>query len=80
MAAIPSGARFVPCRGKTCNAEITWVGTMPLNRDGTPHWATCPDRKQFSATAQSKDEQESQLGLGLDEERSQSELLRRHER
>lgn len=50
---IPEGTRPVPCRG--CNAAIYWVLTekgkrMPVDPDGTPHWATCPAAKRFRAT------------------------------
>ena len=35
-----------------CGAGIWWVQTkagkaMPLNSDGTPHWATCPNAREF---------------------------------
>lgn len=35
-----------------CGAQIIWVSTrykkaMPLNPDGTPHWASCPNVRQF---------------------------------
>lgn len=35
-----------------CGAMIYWVSTkqkkaMPLNPDGTPHWASCPNVRQF---------------------------------
>ena len=37
---------------RSCQAEIRWVRTaagkyMPLNADGTPHWATCPQAKEW---------------------------------
>lgn len=39
-----------PC--KACQAEITWIKTLrgnqtPINKNGTSHWATCPNAKQF---------------------------------
>ena len=38
------------CRG--CGAGIFWYLTkkekwMPTDPDGTPHWATCPNAKDF---------------------------------
>ena len=47
---IPEGVRPSPCKG--CSADIYWIRTkngkwMPVDADGTPHWATCPDRKKF---------------------------------
>lgn len=50
--AIPDGYTAEPqeppahCRTEACNAEILWAQTpkgnrMPLNRDGTSHFATC---------------------------------------
>lgn len=38
------------CKG--CGAGIWWVTTragkvMPLNSDGTPHWANCPKAREF---------------------------------
>lgn len=47
---IPPGTQPSPCRG--CRARIWWVKTpagkaMPVDSDGTPHWATCPQAKQF---------------------------------
>jgi hypothetical protein len=49
---IPDDARFVPCRNGRCGQQITFVITeagkkMPVNPDGTPHWANCPGVKQF---------------------------------
>lgn len=47
---IPPGADIVPCKG--CGASIAWIRTtagkaMPVDGDGTPHWATCPKASQF---------------------------------
>lgn len=47
---IPPGADVVPCRG--CGAAIAWVKTpagrsMPVDGDGTPHFATCPKASEF---------------------------------
>lgn len=38
-----------------CNQLIYWVATnkgkrMPVNPDGTPHWATCPKAAEFRRT------------------------------
>jgi len=46
---IPAGVDAVHCRG--CNAPIYWVLTsegrpVPVNPDGTPHRATCPQAKE----------------------------------
>jgi len=40
------------CRGVRCHDDIDWWWTpagkrIPLNADGTPHWATCVDEAQF---------------------------------
>lgn len=37
---------------RACKAPIYWVRTdkgknMPINTDGTPHWATCPEANKF---------------------------------
>lgn len=37
---------------RACQTQIYWVSTdkgknMPINTDGTPHWATCPEAKKF---------------------------------
>ncbi len=52
---IPEGTPPSKCRG--CNAEIYFVayirkadqrqGRMPVNPDGTPHFATCEFAEQF---------------------------------
>jgi hypothetical protein len=39
-----------PCKG--CGATIAWVKTaagkmMPVDGDGTPHFATCPKAAEF---------------------------------
>ena len=52
----PAGDKAV-CRGLHCGATIWWQITangkrMPVNRDGTPHWATCPDSKFFKRRKQ----------------------------
>ncbi len=44
------------CKGPTCGREIAWVVTekgkrSPVDPDGTPHWATCPDSKSFKDRA-----------------------------
>ncbi len=43
---------WVECRGAACTAKIKWIKTkkgreMPVERDGTPHHATCPNASQF---------------------------------
>lgn len=42
------------CRGNRCKSEMHWWWTpkgtrIPLNPDGSPHWATCPDAAQFKS-------------------------------
>lgn len=42
---IPAGATSTPCR--SCGAPVYWVTTrrgkkMPVNADGTSHFASCP--------------------------------------
>lgn len=41
------------CSGPLCGALILWSYTpagkrSPFDADGTPHWATCPDRARFT--------------------------------
>lgn len=47
---VPDGARMVPCKG--CGARIAWILTptgnkMPVDADGSPHWASCPKASDF---------------------------------
>lgn len=40
------------CRGEDCHAPIWWVNTkrggkMCYDVDGTPHWGTCKNSKDF---------------------------------
>lgn len=39
------------CTGADCKRVVVWVqgktGKMILDPDGTPHWATCPNAKDF---------------------------------
>lgn len=41
------------CKGQNCQRHIFWIKNkvtgkaMPLDDDGTPHWATCPDAPAF---------------------------------
>jgi hypothetical protein len=47
---IPEGSRSGICRG--CGAKVIWIVTkagrnMPVDSDGTSHFATCPQAKQF---------------------------------
>lgn len=51
---IPPGASISKCSG--CDADIVWIKTaagksMPVDGDGTPHWATCPNAKDFKKKA-----------------------------
>jgi hypothetical protein len=48
---------------RSCHVAITWELTAngrrtPVNLDGTPHWATCPDRQQWRRGAVSDAERE----------------------
>lgn len=47
---IPPGTEVIGCRG--CHAPIAFIRTpsgksMPVDGDGTPHWATCKEPAQF---------------------------------
>jgi len=47
---IPPGTAPKSCKG--CGASIFWIRTqagkaMPLDPDGTPHWATCRNAVDF---------------------------------
>jgi hypothetical protein len=49
---VPSNAPRGLCKGAGCLKPIRWVRTprgnrMPVDPDGTPHWATCPDSPSF---------------------------------
>lgn len=40
------------CRSEHCRAQVLWARTpagrmMPLDRDGSSHFATCPDAARF---------------------------------
>jgi hypothetical protein len=53
---VPAGTPPVPCKGAGCDARIHWVKmpsgkNMPVDADGTPHWATCVDSKEFKEKA-----------------------------
>jgi hypothetical protein len=42
------------CKGPACGREIAFVITpngkrTPVDKDGTPHWATCVDSEEFKA-------------------------------
>jgi len=44
------------CKGPTCGQSIFWLQltngrTMPMDADGVPHWATCPDAETFKKKA-----------------------------
>lgn len=47
---IPPGTPTAACRG--CGAAVAWIRTkagrsMPVDADGTSHFATCPQAAQF---------------------------------
>ena len=47
---IPPGTKLCRCLG--CNKHIYWIKTergasMPVDVDGMPHWATCPEADRF---------------------------------
>lgn len=47
---IPPGTRHSFCKG--CSLDIYWIETvkgkkMPVDPDGTSHFATCPQADQF---------------------------------
>ena len=47
---IPFGTLPAVCRG--CKARIYWINMesgklMPVNPDGVPHFASCPDAENF---------------------------------
>ena len=49
---IPFDARISKCKGTTCGQDIWWFKLpsgkwMCADGDGTPHFATCPNRKDF---------------------------------
>jgi len=49
---IPAGTQQSKCRSKDCGAIIYWIKTeggkaMPVDPDGTSHFATCPDAERF---------------------------------
>lgn len=50
---VPKDAVFVECRGPNCRTRIAWIVVeatgkrMPVEGDGTPHWANCKDREAF---------------------------------
>lgn len=51
---IPEGTPAAKCRG--CGAAMYWVKTaggknMPVDPDGTPHWATCKAAGRFRGAA-----------------------------
>lgn len=53
---IPPSTLAVACAGPRCRDSIYWVTTrkgkhMPLNSDGSPHWATCVDAPSFRRKA-----------------------------
>lgn len=49
---IPPGTPERTCSEPSCRAPIFWIVTaagkrMPVNADGTSHFATCPKAKEF---------------------------------
>lgn len=58
---IPPGATSRKCRDEACGKEIYFVMTvakprgMPVDPDGTPHWATCPGAAKFRGEARARD-------------------------
>ena len=47
---VPEGTPRARCKG--CNAKIYWIRTkkrkwMPVDADGTPHFAACPKARRF---------------------------------
>lgn len=57
---IPPSAPAVPCKGAGCAARIHFIPmpsgrNMPVDVDGTPHWASCPASEQFKAHKQLED-------------------------
>lgn len=54
---IPPNAQPSPCRG--CGALIVWIVTkndkrMPVDSDGTSHFATCPKASNFRNPKETK--------------------------
>tara|TARA_Y100000310_G_scaffold100468_1_gene98331 strand:- start:3671 stop:3916 length:246 start_codon:yes stop_codon:yes gene_type:complete len=54
---IPFNAPAGKCKG--CRAYIRWIFTkngkrMPVDPDGTPHFATCPKAQQFQKQPKKK--------------------------
>ena len=57
---IPEGLEPKPCR--SCGADVYWIHTekgepMPLNAQGEPHFADCPQGKAWSGKSRKKEEQ-----------------------
>jgi hypothetical protein len=53
---VPEGTPERTCKGGGCLRPIFYIVTpsgarMPVDPDGTPHFATCPDSKQFKEKA-----------------------------
>lgn len=50
--AVPVDAMLTQCRASECRRSIYWIITpagkrMPVDTDGTPHFATCPAASRF---------------------------------
>ena len=44
--------RITSCRGADCGRSVLWCQTLggrwsPVDRDGSPHWRTCPNTADF---------------------------------
>lgn len=63
---IPAGTAFIECRSVNCRAMVGFVKTaagknMPVDPDGTPHWATCPDSEEFKKRSAEKAKLDARL-------------------
>ena len=60
-------------RCKSCQALISWGKTAngkatPINEDGSPHWGTCPQRREWRKDT-ARQESFSDLAAPRDEKR-----------
>jgi len=67
---IPPGAPLVACRAASCGEPIYWVKSavgrnMPINRDGSPHFASCPAADAFRRRRQAAPAQPAPLVADL---------------
>lgn len=56
-----------------CNAPITWIlgktgSRLPVNPNGSTHWATCPRAASFRNARRERQRDARQLGLDLGRE------------